>query len=33
MATYSDIVDIQLKLFEEMLDYTLEKRLYWTKDK
>lgn len=27
-VTYSDIVNIQLNLFEEMLDYVLEKRLY-----
>lgn len=27
-VTYSDIVDIQLNLYEEMLDYVLEKRLY-----
>lgn len=32
LVTYSDIVDIQLNLYEEMLDYTLEKRLYWTED-
>ncbi len=28
-VTHSDIVDIQLNLYEEMLDYVLEKRLYW----
>ena len=26
---HGDIVDIQLNLYEEMLDYILEKRLYW----
>jgi len=29
LVTYSDIVDIQLNLYEEMLDYLLENRLYW----
>jgi hypothetical protein len=28
-VTHSDIVDIQLSLYEEMLDYLLENRLYW----
>ena len=28
-VTHSDILDIQLNLYEEMLDYLLEKRLYW----
>jgi hypothetical protein len=28
-VTHSDIVDIQLNLYEEMLDYLLENRLYW----
>jgi hypothetical protein len=28
-VTHSDIVDIQLNLYEEMLDYVLENRLYW----
>ena len=28
-VTHSDIVDIQLHLYEEMLDYILENRLYW----
>jgi hypothetical protein len=28
-VTHSDIVDIQLNLYEEMLDYVQEKRLYW----
>jgi len=27
-VTYSDILDIQLNLYDEMLDYVLEKRLY-----
>jgi hypothetical protein len=31
-VTHSDIVDIQLNLYEEMLDYALENRLYWTMD-
>jgi hypothetical protein len=29
-VTHSDIVDVQLNLHEEMLDYALENRLYWT---
>lgn len=28
-VSHSDIVDIQLNLYEEMLDYILENRLYW----
>jgi hypothetical protein len=28
-VSHSDIVDIQLNLYEEMLDYVLENRLYW----
>jgi hypothetical protein len=28
-VSHSDIVDIQLHLYEEMLDYILENRLYW----
>lgn len=28
-VTHSDILDIQLHLYEEMLDYILENRLYW----
>jgi hypothetical protein len=28
-VNHSDIVDIQLNLYEEMLDYILENRLYW----
>ena len=28
-ANYTDILDIQLMLYDEMLDYVLEKRLYW----
>lgn len=28
-VTHSDILDIQLNLYEEMLDYLLENRLYW----
>ena len=31
-VTHGDILDIQLNLYEEMLDYTLENRLYWTID-
>jgi len=27
-VTYSDILDIQLNLYDEMLDYILENRLY-----
>jgi hypothetical protein len=30
VVTHSDIVDIQLHLHEEILDYALENRLYWT---
>lgn len=29
IVTYSDVLDIQLFLYDEMLDYLLEKRLYW----
>jgi hypothetical protein len=29
-VTHSDIVDIQLNLYEEMLDYAMQNRLYWT---
>ena len=29
LVTYGDILDIQLNLYEEMLDYVLENRLYW----
>ena len=29
MVSYADILDIQLILYEEMLDYLLENRLYW----
>ncbi len=29
IVSYDDIVDIQLNLYEEMLDYILENRLYW----
>ena len=28
-VTHDDILDIQLNLYEEMLDYLLENRLYW----
>ena len=28
-VTHDDILDIQLNLYEEMLDYRLENRLYW----
>ena len=28
-ASYADILDIQLMLYDEMLDYLLENRLYW----
>jgi len=31
-VTHSDIVDIQLNLYDEMLDYAIEKRLYWTEN-
>jgi hypothetical protein len=29
IVTYSDILDIQLNLYDEMLDYILENRLFW----
>ncbi len=32
-VTYDNILDIQLYLYEEMLDYVLENRLYWESPK
>ena len=29
IVSYEDILDIQLNLYDEMLDYLLENRLYW----